>query len=138
LDFAEQRGSALSLTLSHKGEGSFTPLPRPLPPALLPRAFLAASRYSCDLMQGIKNWVLRHPSLAAWIALAVGMNAILIYEARDVGLLPMQWFWLLLITTLVAGACIWIVSWGDDEDAEAGAAPEPPAKAVPDDVPPAA
>ena len=43
-------------------------------------------------MQGIKNWVLRHPSLAAWIALAVGMNAILIYEARDVGLLPMQWF----------------------------------------------
>jgi hypothetical protein len=44
------------------------------------------------------------------------MNAILIFEARDVGLLPMQWFWLILITTLVAGACIWIVSWGDDED----------------------
>ena len=69
-------------------------------------------------MQGIKNWVFRHSSLAAWIVLAVGMNAILIYEARDVGLLPMQWFWLLLITTLVAGACIWIVNWGDDEDAE--------------------
>ena len=89
-------------------------------------------------MQGIKNWVLRHPSLAAWIALAVGMNAILIYEARDVGLLPMQWFWLLLITTLVAGACIWIVSWGDDEDAEAVAAAEPAAKAAPDEPPPAA
>ena len=28
----------------------------------------------------------------------------------------MQWFWLILITTLVAGACIWIVSWGDDEE----------------------
>lgn len=44
------------------------------------------------------------------------MNAILLFEARDVGLLPMQWFWLILITTLVAGACIWIVSWGDDDE----------------------
>lgn len=67
-------------------------------------------------MQVIKQWVLRHPNLAAWIFLAVGMNAILLFEARDVGLLPMQWFWLILITTLVAGACIWIVSWGDDDE----------------------
>ncbi len=67
-------------------------------------------------MQALKAWVLRHPNLTAWIALAVGMNAILIFEARDVGLLPMQWFWLLLITTLVAGACIRIVSWGDDDE----------------------
>lgn len=67
-------------------------------------------------MQALKQWVLRHPNLAAWIVLAVGMNAILLFEARDVGLLPMQWFWLLLITTLVAGACIWIVSWGDDDE----------------------
>jgi hypothetical protein len=73
-------------------------------------------------MQALKQWVLRHPNLAAWIVLAIGMNAILLFEARDVGLLPMQWFWLLLITTLVAGACIWIVSWGDDEDAAADAA----------------
>ncbi len=87
-------------------------------------------------MQGIKNWVLRHSSLAAWIVLAIGMNAILIYEARDVGLLPMQWFWLLLITTLVAGACIWIVSWGDDED-EPAATAEPVAKPA-DDTSPAA
>ncbi len=67
-------------------------------------------------MQAIKEWILRHPSLTAWIVLAVGMNAILIYEARDVGLLTMQWFWLILITTLVAGACIWIVSWGDKDE----------------------
>jgi len=81
-------------------------------------------------MQAIKDWVLRHTNLAAWIVLAVGMNAILIYEARAVGLLPMQWFWLLLITTLVAGACIWIISWGDDEDAAA----EPAAQSAPDDT----
>jgi hypothetical protein len=72
-------------------------------------------------MQAIKEWILRHPSLTAWIALAVGMNAILIYEARDVGLLTMQWFWLILITTLVAGACIWIVSWGDKDETPADA-----------------
>jgi hypothetical protein len=77
-------------------------------------------------MQAFKEWVLRHSSLAAWIVLAIGMNAILIYEARDVGLLPMQWFWLILITTLVAGACIWIVNWGDDEDAVVEAAETAP------------
>jgi hypothetical protein len=44
------------------------------------------------------------------------MDIILIVEARDVGLEGSQWFWLLLITTLVAGACIWIVSWGDDDE----------------------
>jgi hypothetical protein len=67
-------------------------------------------------MQAIKEWILNHPSLTAWFVLALGMNAILIYEARDVGLLTMQWFWLILITTLVAGACIWIVSWGDKDE----------------------
>ncbi len=78
-------------------------------------------------MQAIKQWILRHPNLTAWIALAVGMNAILLFEARDVGLLPLQWFWLLLITTLVAGACIWIVSWGEDDDETVEAAAELPA-----------
>jgi hypothetical protein len=34
----------------------------------------------------------------------------------------MQWFWLILITTLVAGACIWIVSWGDKDETPADAA----------------
>jgi hypothetical protein len=72
-------------------------------------------------MHALKEWVLRHPNLTAWIVLALGMNAILVFEARDVGLLPLQWFWLLLITTLVAGACIWIDSWGDDEDMPAEA-----------------
>ena len=74
-------------------------------------------------MQALKQWVLNHTNLAAWIVLAVGMNAILIFEARDIGLLPMQWFWLILITTLVAGACIWIVGWGDDDDMPEAATP---------------
>lgn len=64
----------------------------------------------------MKNWITNHPNLSAWIVLAVGMVAILLYEARDVGLQGMQWFWLTVITVLVAGACVWIISWGDDEE----------------------
>ncbi|MCB8982815.1 MAG: hypothetical protein H6659_03235 [Ardenticatenaceae bacterium] len=72
-------------------------------------------------MEMIKKTVSSHPNLSAWFVLALGMVLILVYEARDVGLQGMQWFWLILITILVAGACIWIVSWGDsDEDAEEG------------------
>ncbi len=67
-------------------------------------------------MTTVKNWIKRHPNLTAWFVLALGMVAILVWEARDVGLENMQWFWLVLVTVLVAGACIWIISWGDDEE----------------------
>jgi hypothetical protein len=67
-------------------------------------------------MNAIKNWIRTHPNLTAWLVLAIGMVAILVWEARDVGLEGMQWFWLILVTILVAGACIWIISWGDGEE----------------------
>ena len=70
-------------------------------------------------MTALKNWVINHQNMAAWVVLAIGMDAILVYEARDVGLEPSQWVWLIVITTLVAGACVWIISWGDDEEEEA-------------------
>lgn len=71
-------------------------------------------------MDTLKNWILKHQNLAAWFVLALGMVLLLVYEARDVGLQGFQWFWLVVITVLVAGACIWIISWGDDEEPEAG------------------
>lgn len=64
----------------------------------------------------MKNWIDRHPNLFAWLVLAIGMVIILLFTARDVGLQTMQWFWLIVITVLVAGACIWIISWGDEAD----------------------
>lgn len=67
-------------------------------------------------METIKRWVSQHPNLTAWFVLALGMVILLLIEARDVGLAGMQWFWLIAITILVAGACIWIISWGDDEE----------------------
>lgn len=69
-------------------------------------------------MESVKNLIKKHPNLTAWFVLALGMVAILIWEARDVGLETSQWFWLILVTVLVAGACIWIISWGDDEEEE--------------------
>ena len=67
-------------------------------------------------MESIKQWVSKHPNLTAWFVLALGMVILLLIEARDVGLQTSQWFWLIVITILVAGAAIWIISWGDDEE----------------------
>jgi hypothetical protein len=53
----------------------------------------------------------RHPLLLSWIVLAVGMVAILVYTSRDVGLLPSQLFAMVVATVLLAGACVWIISW---------------------------
>jgi len=69
-------------------------------------------------------WIEVHPRLSAWIVLALGMVILLAFEARDVGLLPGQWAALIIATILVAGACIWIISWEDaDEVAESAEAP---------------
>lgn len=72
-------------------------------------------------MNALKSWITRHPNLSAWFVLALGMVILLVIEARKVGLAGMQWFWLITITILVAGACIWIISWGDDEEKDAAA-----------------
>lgn len=63
------------------------------------------------------KWAMVHPRFAAWIVLSVGMVTILVIEARDVGLEAGNWIALIVATILVAGLCIWIVSWEDvDED----------------------
>jgi hypothetical protein len=85
-------------------------------------------------MKPVIDWVKGHPRLAAWIVLALGMNAMVVYEARNVGLLVGQWIALVVATTLVAGLCVWIIGWEDDEEDDAPAATpasaEPPAPAA--------
>jgi hypothetical protein len=63
------------------------------------------------------SWAEAHPRLTAWFVLALGMVILLAIEARDVGLLPGQWIALVVATVLVAGACIWIITWDDDDEA---------------------
>ena len=78
-------------------------------------------------MTAISNWIKAHPRLTAWIVLALGMNAMLIYEARTVGLLAGQWLALIVATTLVAGLCVWIIGWEDDDEDEVAAGTAPAA-----------
>jgi hypothetical protein len=61
------------------------------------------------MIASVKGVVTRHPRLAAWIALAIGMVIILVIAARDVGLLPGQWAALILTTIILAGLCVWII-----------------------------
>jgi MFS superfamily sulfate permease-like transporter len=58
------------------------------------------------------------PRLSAWVVLSLGMVILLVIEARDVGLLPGQWVSLIVATVLVAGACVWIISWEDADEAD--------------------
>ncbi len=67
-------------------------------------------------MSAVKQFVNQHPRLAAWLVLAVGMVVILVWSARDVGLLPGQWVALIVATILLAGLCVWIIGWEDEDE----------------------
>lgn len=61
--------------------------------------------------QAVKGFVEQHPRLTAWIVLAIGMVAILLWSARGVGLQPLQMVALVLATIGLAGLCVWIIGW---------------------------
>jgi thiamine transporter ThiT len=69
-------------------------------------------------MTTVRNFAQRHPQITAWIALAIGMVIILVLSARNVGFTAGQWTALIITTILLAGACVWIIGWGEDEEAE--------------------
>jgi hypothetical protein len=73
-------------------------------------------------MATIRSFVERHPQITAWIVLAIGMVIILVLSAREVGFTTSQWAALIVTTILLAGACVWIMGWGEDEEAEIGEA----------------
>lgn len=79
------------------------------------------------------RWAMVHPRLAAWLVLSLGMVILLVIEAQNIGLTLFNWIALIAACIAVAGACVWIISWEeDDEDdaatpVESGAA-ETPAK----------
>jgi hypothetical protein len=72
------------------------------------------------VIQLIETW----PRITAWIVLSLGCIILLVYEARDVGLTTGNWISLIVATIAVAGLCIWIISW-EDEDELAAAEPKP-------------
>ena len=70
-------------------------------------------------MSKLVQFTQQHPRLTAWFVLAVGMVAILVWSARDVGLQPGQWAALIVATIGLAGLCVWIIGWEDEEEQEA-------------------
>ena len=64
-------------------------------------------------MTNIRNWINKHPKLSAWLVLAVGMVLLVLFSAKDVGLLPSQMLALVVATIGLAGLCVWIIGWED-------------------------
>jgi hypothetical protein len=69
-------------------------------------------------MTALRSWASNHPRIAAWLGLAVGMVIILLWSAKDVGLLPSQMAALVVATIVLAGLCVWIISWEDNEESK--------------------
>jgi hypothetical protein len=64
-------------------------------------------------MGTIKAWINLHPKLTAWIVLAIGMAIMVVWSAKDVGLLAGQMLALMVATIGLAGLCVWIIGWED-------------------------
>lgn len=75
-------------------------------------------------MSSLKEFVSQHPRLVAWVALAVGMVAVLLFSARDVSLELGQRIALVVATIGLAGLCVWIIGWEEEEGEDAPAAEE--------------
>jgi hypothetical protein len=71
-------------------------------------------------MSSIKQFIGQHPRLTAWAVLAVGFVAILVWSARDVGFSAGQWAALIVATVGLAGLCVWIIGWEDEEEEDKG------------------
>ncbi len=69
-------------------------------------------------MNAIRTFANQHPRIVAWIALAIGMVIILLWAAKDVGLVATQLLALAVATVILAGLCVWIIGWEDDEAEE--------------------
>jgi hypothetical protein len=62
-------------------------------------------------MVAIREFVSKHPRLVSWLVLALGMVIMLLWAAKDVGLMPGQMAALVVATILLAGLCVWIIGW---------------------------
>jgi uncharacterized membrane protein YfcA len=69
----------------------------------------------------MRNLWNRHPNLISWAVLAIGMVIIVVLSARSVGFQPTQWAAIIVATVILAGLCVWIVSWEESPVAQAEA-----------------
>ncbi len=74
-------------------------------------------------MSGLISFAKKHPRLVAWAVLAIGMVIILVFSARNVGLEAGQWAALIVATIGLAGLCVWIIGWEDEDEEGKGEKP---------------
>lgn len=67
-------------------------------------------------MKSVVVWGKAHPYISCWIVLAIGMVIMLLASSTHAGLLPSQLAFLAVMTVLLAGACVWIISWDEGEE----------------------
>jgi hypothetical protein len=67
-------------------------------------------------MTSLKTFAGHHPRIVAWCALAIGMVIIMLWSAKDVALLPSQLTALVVATIILAGLCVWIIGWEDQDE----------------------
>jgi hypothetical protein len=79
-------------------------------------------------MTSIIEFYNKHPKLVAWVVLAIGMVIMLLWSAKDVGLLPTQTLALVIATIGLAGLCVWIIGWEDSDEEEPQEATQTEAK----------
>ena len=76
-------------------------------------------------MARIVEFYNRHPKLVAWAVLAIGMVVMLLWSAKDVGLLPTQTLALVIATIGLAGLCVWIIGLEDTDEEKEAEEPKP-------------
>jgi hypothetical protein len=69
-------------------------------------------------MAFLKQFVTQHPRLTAWFVLAVGFVIVLVFSAWQVGFSAGQWVALIVTVIGLAGLCVWIIGWEDEEEDE--------------------
>ena len=63
------------------------------------------------MKEHVLGFINRHPRLANWVFLAVGMVVLFLWAARGQALTLGQLSGLLVACVMLAGACAWIIGW---------------------------
>ena len=59
----------------------------------------------------MRSLLSRHLYLAVFVLLTAGMEVVLFLASRNVALAPTQYGAVAVATALVAGLCVWIITW---------------------------
>ena len=62
-------------------------------------------------MSSLVNRLAAHPYLVTWLLLSLGMVTMVLYASKDVGFQPPQVVALVIATIVLAGLCVWIITW---------------------------